>query len=139
NATNSSATLTWSGKSLDLDQQGSQDYPVPASPKAFEVTLVRAVSDPKPHVSVQFSQPLDSTQNLAGLVTLDGKNATTRIDGNSLAVYPDDKTKDGKVALVVNAGIKSDKGVRLTASLERSLTLVVNKPGVRFVGEGSIL
>lgn len=135
----SPVTLKWSGKPLGLDQQGGQDYPVPASPKAFEVTLVRAVSDPKPHVSVQFSQPLDATQNLAGLVTLDGKDATTRIDGNSLAVYPDDKTKDGKVTLVVNPGVKSDKGVRLTASLERSLTLVVNKPGVRFVGAGSIL
>lgn len=138
-AHSSPVALDWSGNSLGLDSRGGQDYPVPASPKAFEVTLVRAVSDPKPHINVQFSQSLDGTQNLAGLVTLDGKDATVRINGSSLDVYPDDKIKDGKVTLVVNPGIKSNKGVRLTASLERELALVVNKPGVRFVGAGSIL
>ena len=131
--------IGWDGKPLGVSNNGNQTFPVPASPQAFEVTLVRAESDPTPHVSVQFSQPLDAKQNLAGLITLDDKPAKVQINGSALAIYPPDKLKEGKVKLVVNAGIKSAKGTRFDGSLTRELTLLVAKPGVRFVGAGSIL
>ena len=139
NADATAVSLRWNGKPLGVQSQGGHDYPVPASPQAFVVTLVRAVSDPEPHVRVQFSQPLLGNQNLAGMVTLNGQPATVRINGSALEVYPKDKIEGGKVALVVNPGIRSARRVRLDDALERTLTLTVTKPGVRFVGDGSIL
>ncbi len=68
----SQVTLSWDGSPLGVENQGERHYNVPAV-AAFAVTNVRAVNYPKPHVEVNFSEALQGSQNLNGLVTLNGK------------------------------------------------------------------
>ncbi|MGJ3254897.1 MAG: alpha-2-macroglobulin family protein, partial [Alcanivorax sp.] len=133
----SQVTLSWDGSPLGVENQGERHYNVPAV-AAFEVTNVRAVNYPKPHVEVNFSEALQGSQNLSGLVTLNGKPPRLEVDGSRLRVYPqDDKEED--VALVIDAGLRSASHGRLAEKLEKTVTLMMTKPGVRFVGKGTIL
>ena len=133
-----SVTLRWDGAGLGVDNQGERHYGVPAL-ATFAVTNVRAVNYPKPHVEVNFSEPLQGSQNLMGLVTLDRNlKPRTEVDGSRLRIYPDDNSEE-TVKLVVEPGVRSAKGVRLNKKLEQSVTLMMSRPGVRFVGEGTIL
>ena len=131
-------TLSWDGEPLGLNNSGERHYGVPAI-ATFAVTNVRAVNYPQPHVEVNFSEPLQGTQNLMGLVTLDGDlKPRTEVDGSRLRVYPKDDSNEA-VKLVVEAGVRSAKQARLGKKLEKTLTLMMTRPGVRFVGKGTIL
>lgn len=131
--------LRWNGESLGIEESGERHYPVPA-PGEFAVTTVRTVSYPEPHLRVQFSEPLMGGQNTAGLVTLNGEDARVRIDGSSLLVYPGAKPKDdGELTLKLAPGLRSARRARLETPYEKAFTLSLAKPGVRFVGEGTIL
>lgn len=133
----SQVTLSWNGAPLGVDNQGERHYGVPAV-AAFEVTNIRAVNYPKPHVEVNFSEALQGSQNLNGLVTLNGKAPRLEVDGSRLRAYPqEDKEED--VALVIEAGLRSASHGRLAEKLEKTVTLMMTKPGVRFVGKGTIL
>ncbi len=130
--------LGWDGATLGVNNQGERRYAVPAR-ATFAVTNVRAVNYPRPHVEVNFSEPLQGTQNLMGLVTLDRNlKPRTEVDGSRLKIYPDDDSED-TVRLVIEGGVRSAKGVRLDSKLEQTVTLMMSRPGVRFVGEGTIL
>ncbi|KGD61158.1 hypothetical protein Y5S_03762 [Alcanivorax nanhaiticus] len=131
-------TVSWDGSALGVDNQGERHYGVPAR-TIFAITNVRAVNYPKPHVEVNFSEPLQGTQNLMGLVTLDRNlKPRTEVDGSRLRVYPDDNSEES-VKLVIEGGVRSAKGVRLDKKLEKTITLMMSRPGVRFVGKGTIL
>ena len=132
--------LRWDGESLGVDDQGQREYPVPA-PGAFQVTDARTRSYPEPQVVVQFSEPLMGTQDLAGLVRVNGEDARVRIDGSRLLIYPPDpdKLEDGALTLRLEPGLRSAARARLGEAFERTLTLSMAKPGVRFVGDGVIL
>ncbi|BAP13809.1 alpha-2-macroglobulin family N-terminal region [Alcanivorax sp. NBRC 101098] len=133
----SDVLLRWDAAPLGLSNNGERHYTVPAL-KNFAVTNVRAVSYPQPHIQVNFSEALSATQNLKGLVTLNDNNARVEVDGSTLRIYPQEELDDD-VALVIDASLRSASQGRLAKTLEKNLTLVTNKPGVRFVGEGTIL
>ncbi|MFP1683524.1 alpha-2-macroglobulin family protein [Alloalcanivorax sp. C16-1] len=132
--------LRWEGESLGVDDRGQREYPVPA-PGAFQVTDARTRGYPEPQVVVQFSEPLMGSQDLAGLVRVNGEDARVRIDGSRLLIYPPDpdKLEDGQLTLRLEAGLRSAARARLGEAFERTLTLSMAKPGVRFVGDGVIL
>ena len=132
----SQVTLSWDGSPLGVENQGERHYNVPAV-AAFAVTNVQAVNYPKPH-EVNFSEALQGSQNLNGLVTLNGKAPRLEVDGSRLRVYPQDD-KEEEVALVIDAGLRSASHGRLAEKLEKTVTLMMTKPGVRFVGKGTIL
>ncbi|WP_101674899.1 alpha-2-macroglobulin family protein [Alloalcanivorax mobilis] len=136
--------LRWNGEPLGVAEQGEHQYPVPAAGQ-FAVTTVRTVGYPQPHLQVQFSEALMGDQNTAGLVTVNGADARVRIDGSRLLVYPpaptgdDHADGDDALTLKIAAGLRSASRARLETPYQRAFTLSLAKPGVRFVGEGSIL
>ena len=133
----SDVSLRWDAAPLGVNNEGNRHYTVPAL-KNFAVTNVRAVSYPKPHVQVNFSEALQATQNLKGLVTLNGKAPRVEVDGSTLRIYPQEELEDD-VKLVIDGSLRSASQGRLDEKLEKTVTLMTNKPGVRFVGDGTIL
>ena len=129
--------LAWDGEPLGIENKGQRAYSVPAL-AAFEVTNVRAVNYPKRHIEVNFSEALRGSQNLKGLVTLNDKAPRVEVDGSRLRVYPQDD-KENDVKLVLEPGLRSASQGRLTERFEKTVTLMMTKPGVRFVGKGTIL
>jgi hypothetical protein len=131
-------TVKWDGKPIAVANQGSQEIDVPGRDQ-FVVIQAQALEEAtRRSIVVQFSDALDPKQNLKGLVTLANSEFTTRIDGNTLTLFPESEIS-GDVSLTIEPGIKNAFGEKLTTRAEYSLTFTSTKPQVRFVGTGVIL
>ncbi len=131
-------TLKWDGKPIAVANTGSQEIDVPGRDQ-FVVIQAQALEEAtRRSVVVQFSDALDPKQNLKGLVALADTEFTTRIDGNTLTLFPESEVS-GDIALTIEPGIQNAFGEKLTTRAEYSLTFTSTKPQVRFVGTGVIL
>lgn len=130
-------TLSWDGAAIGSDDKGSRELSIPAQ-KAFLVTGVQVIRQPNTAIEVQFSDDLDSTQDLNGLVMLSGKSVTTRIDGSTLRYYPDESSS-GEMELTLSKSIRSKKKKILGTDYTHKLVLQLVKPIIRFVGSTAIL
>ncbi|MEZ5475850.1 MAG: MG2 domain-containing protein [Steroidobacteraceae bacterium] len=130
--------LSWDGKPIGAATTDSISIEVPARDQ-FSVTQAQALEqDGRRVIIVQFSDNLDSKRSLKGLVRLSNGEFTTRIDGNTLTLYPDENTT-GDVTLHLEDGIRNARGESLQGQTDYSLTFTSSKPKVRFVGRGVIL
>lgn len=130
--------ISWKGNSIGLQKNGSQEIEIP-SLTSFEITGVIGHQATEQYIAINFSEPLNRSQNLRGLIKIDGKDPkNTRIDGNRLKVYPRGKLS-GDVNLTVFTGIKSTKDSRTINEFSKSLTFLSEKPGIRFKGNKYIL
>lgn len=138
--------LTWDANPLNVqgdNTSGTRDFKIP-SQASFSVTRIDTLSesaDGKPHVSISFSDALDTQQDLKGLVQLGSGEVTTQIVGNRLLVYPTGELEPGEHKLILQPGIKAAAATlgKLAERSEQAITLGAPKPAVRFVGQGSIL
>jgi alpha-2-macroglobulin len=129
--------LEWDGTSIGAKDKGARDLEIPAQ-KAFQITGVQVVRKPNTAIEIQFSDELDSTQNLSGLVTLAGKAVNTVIDG-SLLRYTPDNLESGELTLVVSGSVNSKNAKSLGSDYQQKIVLNIVKPLVRFVGNTTIL
>lgn len=134
---NALLNLSWNGKVINVDSNGKREIEVPAE-GLFNITQVRAVQADRQYISIEFSDTLKSSQNLRGLIELDKASFTTRIQDNSIMVYPNSPLT-GKVVVTIDESIKSSKNKKLGTIAERSVFFSSEKPQVRFVGKGVIL
>ncbi len=143
--------LAWDGKTIgaaSADSSGTQTVKVP-SQQTFSITRIDSMSedaDGKPHITVSFSDALDTLQDVKGLVQLSNAEGTaqdvsTQIVGNRLLVYPQGELQPGEHKLILQAGIGAATASlgKLTERAEQSITFGFPKPAVRFVGNGTIL
>ncbi len=135
--TGSELSLNYSALDIGVKKQGSYPIKVPAI-NQFTITGVRTLQIPEQYVEVSFSEALDRNQNLAGLVQLDGEEASTRIDGSYLRIYPPNKLS-GELTLQIEDTIKSAKKLQLNQPYLTKVTFISELPGVRFASRGSIL
>lgn len=122
---------------LDWDR-GERAIEVPPQGE-FRVAQVQAFhAGGEQYIQVFFSDGLDPKQNLRGLVRLEGGQATQRVEGNILRIYPE-RALQGDVAVVLEAGIRNARGERLQGASRHTVAFASEKPQVRFVGKGVIL
>ena len=129
--------LEWNGSAIGSADKGARDLEIPAK-KVFQVTGVQVISAPNAAVEIQFSDELDNSQNLSGLITLGGKAITGVVDG-SVIRHNLEQTPAGELELIVNAAVASNKKKTLAGDYKHQLVLELVKPLVRFVGKTSIL
>lgn len=130
-------TLSWNGESIGVDSKGEHEVDVPAE-GLFKVSRVRAVQSDRQFVQIEFSDKIDPRQNIKGLIQLSQPGFNTRIEENTIKVYPNKPLK-GVVSITIEPGIKNTKGQRLTTRLQRNIAFTSEKPQVRFTGKGVIL
>ncbi len=131
-------TLSWEGTPIGVSASDAREIELPARDQ-FSVTQAQALEqDGRRLVVAQFSDNLNGRQNLKGLVRLSSGAFTSRVDGNTLTLYPDDHA-EGTVTLSLASGIRNKRGDLLQGQTEFSLEFTTNKPQVRFVGRGVIL
>ncbi len=135
----SSLTLSWDGEALHLSEGGSRDIRVPALGE-FTVTDVKVAYNPDPYFVIQFSDPLQSDQDLTGLVSIAGLSGQPRwdIQGEQLLIYPGQRVS-GSLDLEFHEGIRNIQGKELAPAGPWALEVEGIKPAVRAVGEGVIL
>lgn len=126
------------GSALGVQRKLEQEVDIP-SLTDFKVMDVRVVQGASQHVLIRFSDPLDESQNLFGLVRLPGVGSLEyQIDQNLLRIYPSAR-QSGNATLTIEAGIRNALNRRLAAGSTYNLMFEELKPAVRFTGKGIIL
>ena len=135
----SNVALKWDGDPIDIDTEGQMEVKITAMGD-FSVTDTEVVnSGGQQYVSVRFSEPLKSNQNLVGLITLSGLGGLNyTINGNEVKVYLP-VPQSGDKELTVSAGIKNVLGYGMKKTFSRSVSFRQVKPDVRFASNGTIL
>lgn len=134
-----SLNFSWDGQNAGSKEKGSRKILVP---KANELVVlgVETTNDGQRKIEVHFSQKLEATQDVKGLVTLNGdaEGITVRKQGHILSIYPADEMMNGTVALQLHSSIASAGGHTLGQSITMDIALENAKPALRLVGSGVI-
>ena len=130
--------LSWDGSSEGVRQKGSSLVTIP--PKGeFSVLDVIVVPGESQRIDVLFSDPIDDTQETAGLVHLTpSTEATLNINSNIISIFPANKLQ-GKIDLNVESSIRNTSGTTLTSSFLKQLDFTSVPPGLLLEGNGVIL
>lgn len=130
--------ISWSGQTLGLDNQGAVTFPIPGKDK-FVIIGAKTATSPSSVLTLNFSEPLQQDQNLAGLITIDNAESLRyEIDGNVLRVYPSNNIL-GEVRVIAHQGIKSEYGFTLKNDFSEWVSFEQLKPAVRLISKGTIL
>ena len=135
----SDVNLSWNGSPVKIKSEGKRDISIPAL-NEFKITDVQVIhgSNSNPYIQIKFSDNIDSSQPIRGLVQLTKNKHKIRIDGNTVNIYPN-KNISGRFTVRINKGIKSTTGKALSEDIQKEVVFDNIKPQVRFVGNGSIL
>lgn len=135
----SSVTLNWNGSPIGVKLTGSSELDVPSLGE-FVVQKVEVVQDNEQYVLINFSDPIYPTQDLRGLISIEGYNGQLRyvIDGNFCRVYPTPRITENKNIHISN-GILNIANGKMPEGMSVSLDFEPMKPGVRLVGRGNII
>ena len=127
-----------SGKIIGTDDSYDLVQEIPALGD-FRVIATKVIQQPDQYASISFSDPINSSQDLEGIIDLLGVGSiTTEVSSNELRVYPSTR-KRGEMALIVSAGLENILGYKLGEEVTIDLVFEEVKPSVRVVGNGTIL
>ncbi|NOZ35954.1 MAG: hypothetical protein GXO80_11725 [Chlorobi bacterium] len=130
--------LEWNGKAIGADKKEEKEINIPAIGD-FKLMSSKVVQLPEQFLQLQFTDPLDETQNLNGLISIDGISGLRYvINDNIIKVYADERiNKTRKVS--VYEGIKNILGFKIIGDQTFELAFEAIKPAVRIPGKGTIL
>lgn len=120
------------------ERLNSRKVPMPA---LGDFTFIdhAVLTSPSTHVRLNFSDPIDQSQDLSGLIALEGEsNLRFEIENTSILVYPQNEVF-GHKKLNIYAGIKNIRSYKFKSEKELTLEFRNEKPQVRLVGDGNIL
>lgn len=130
--------LSWDGNPIGTDTKGNQVIEITDS-SVFELLATRVFTDNNPRVELTFSDRLDATQNLQGLIQVQDMNEiNTIINGNTLVITPRQR-RTGVKTLTINSGIKNEAGRRLETEITREIQFNQPKPQLELLGKGTII
>ncbi|MFP4556118.1 MAG: alpha-2-macroglobulin family protein [Bacteroidales bacterium] len=130
--------ITSKGKPIDVHDIGYQETEIP--PKGvFRILSHNVIQAPEQCIEIRFSEPIDPSQNMQGLIRASGmSDARIIIEGNVARVYPSSRLT-GSYSFEVSPGVRSINRQRLEEGSDISVTFEVIKPQVKLVGQGVIL
>lgn len=133
-----SVMINWDGDRIASEDEGSLPFSVPS---INELTLISATteSEGEQKATLLFSDPLDATQDMSGLVGIAGADdVRIAVEGNKLTLYPVQRLTGEKQAYIA-AAVRNVNGRKLGTDLTVDLSFEELKPAVRLVGKGTIL
>lgn len=130
--------VSWDGKSIQSFSKGTDTVNV-AGLSDFSVTSVNVRDGNDQSVQVVFSEPIKTTQNLNGIIQIDGADQLKyKVNYNKVTVYLTNRIS-GKHKIKVNRGINNFAGFAMHESFTKELFFQEALPRVRLNGSGSIL
>lgn len=124
------------GKALDITYEKKAELVIPKK-EAFRLLSSAVMSDEEQYILLTFSNPVDATQSLEGLIRLENMNEVKFVvNNNQVLVYPT-SMKTGSFKLTVES-VRDTKG-QMIDKYEHELVINEVKPAVRFAGSGNIL
>ncbi|WP_372642477.1 hypothetical protein, partial [Ancylomarina sp.] len=102
----------WNGSSLGVKEKGEKTIEIPPLGN-FKVSSSHVYQTPEQSILLFFSDPLDSEQDLEGLIRLkSGKSIRLEVDKNTVTIYPR-KRLMGKSEVIVETGVRNSSGYQL--------------------------
>ena len=133
----SELVLSVDGSHLGVDDDIERTITVPAKGR-FDVTEGRTVTDGSPHIELRFSDVVDASQDLRGLIEVSGvAKPRFEVSTEAISVFIGDNPS-GSYKVTVQ-GVKSQAGKTLAESYETTVVFGPQNPAVRFAGKGVIL
>ena len=130
--------LQWNGKKLGFDHEDEKVFEIPPLGE-FKVLDVKITQQPEQFVTIYFSDPTDSKQDLEGLIYLQSGTKLKMIrEKNAVKIYPVKRQK-GTVNLNVTNGVRNSMGYQLMSSFTSQITFTSVKPAVELLGKGVIM
>ncbi|MCF8427352.1 MAG: hypothetical protein K9I36_11515 [Bacteroidia bacterium] len=138
--------IAWNGNPLGIDLKGEHKLTIPALGD-FSAINAKVVNDGAQYISIYFSDPIDPSQDLSGLIHFDKSisqaNAQTidmrfSVEGNQVKCYPN-VTLSGTYLLIIEAGIANSLGYKLKNTQTFSLDFADSEPSVTMLGKGVIM
>ncbi len=134
----STLQLEVSGQSIDVNRNSTLTIEVPSA-QAFSILSTRVNIGANPYVSIFFTDPLDDSQSLDGLVQVEGVTSPNIVvKGNELQVYVPDNL-NGTRKLEISEGLKNARGKSLATNTVSYIAFEPEKPQVRLTSSGTIL
>jgi len=128
--------ISWNGKHISASEKGDMSVEIPAFSE-FKFVKATAYQYPDQHIVVQFTDPIDNTQNIEGLLQMPFRH-TTVIEDNEITVYPTAVQKD-EIDFIVHKSIVNSHGYALTTNTAAKVKFEEIKPNVRLTGKGVIV
>jgi uncharacterized protein YfaS (alpha-2-macroglobulin family) len=125
------------GKGLGVDKVVTREVIIPAK-DVFSFLSANRIQEPDNGIEVIFSEPLSTSQDLKGLIELEGVSTQLQIKDNIVNVFFEEKPRD-KLILKVNAGIESVTGKKLETSSSVEFVGEIEKPRIEMDFKGNIL
>ncbi len=130
--------IEWDGNRAGIKEKGSTTVTIPAI-SDFKLVSASVIADETQRFELVFSDPVDPSQELDGLIWLEPRRALAFASaGNLVTAYPVDHLQ-GEVKLNVESSIRNDSGRQLGTSSSHSFNFTIINPGLRAVGEGVIV
>jgi len=131
--------IEWKDNSYDTNFRGkwNQDI-VPIG--TFSTANIETGEDDSRAITISFTETLDQTQSLDGLITIKDYGGKLKYDmfGSQIKVYPQSKVVS-PFELNINAAIQSQSGAILNGAITKNLSFGQVKPGVKLSGKGVIV
>jgi len=139
--------LNWTGKQLNIESEGQKEISIPST-SDFKITNISVIHEKEsdPFVEILFSDEIDKTQNLNGLVKLSKNEYNVSVKNNGIYIYPK-RNITGDFSVRIFKGIKAKNDLctfdvckkTLKDDFEQVVSFNDAKPQVKFVGKGTIL
>lgn len=133
----SEVKIAWDGDPIGAEQKDTTTVAV--LPRGvFDLVASETFPSDEQYAQLTFSDPLDATQTLDGIITAGKKELKFAIEGNAVRVYfPRDTW--GEVNVVIESGLKNSEGKPLNERRVATVNFESLKPAVRLVGKGVII
>jgi len=131
-------SLLWDGTTSGVKRKGSTNITIPASGD-FKIIDVKTHPGENPYADIIFSDPVDGSQELDGLIFTDPMiPLTTKINSNIVTLIPSGSVQQA-VEINVESSVRNTGGKNLPSSFSLKLDLNSVNPGIMLAGNGVIL
>lgn len=131
-------SIEWDGGFAGVKQKGEAKMTVPAAGK-FTVLDVISLPGTAQKIDVVFSDPVDATQEITGLIHFSKPvESTASVSSNIVSILPATPLQ-GSVELIAEGSLKSQKGAALDETYSRQLDFTSIEPAISLEGNGVII
>ncbi|MEM6526262.1 MAG: MG2 domain-containing protein, partial [Bacteroidota bacterium] len=136
--TASRVILEWDGEKLLSESKAEEVIDIPPLGD-FRVMDISVTQQPEQYITLFFSDPLNESQDLDGLVYLkSGTPLRLVVDDYTIKAYPSSRLTE-KTQIAVAEGVRNSAGYQLKEAFLRDVKFSNQKPSVELVGDGVIL
>jgi uncharacterized protein YfaS (alpha-2-macroglobulin family) len=128
-----------SGKAIQVNKEVSETVPIPAI-RSFKLMSAELIRTPDYGLQLTFSNPVSDSQDLNGLITLEGISSfASQVQDNKINLFFERKNGLQVLTAQVDQGLKSIHDEKLNQTLSLSVALTSLDPKVELLTSGVIL